>query len=145
MNQKPRVVYLGEHLPSARIVLPITDPYVAHHGALGGCAFVHTRAVDEALDRLRTMPGVCEALPRAEAAARHALPADRIGDIVVFGDAETAFGKTRDAHDLSQLRGPLRSHGGPAEADVPILFSVRPPVVPTRSRDLFGAALALAR
>lgn len=144
MNRKPRVLYLCEHLPDARVVLPITDPYVAHHGALGACAFVDAPDVDAALTRLRALEGVCEALPRVEAAARHQLPADRIGDIVVFGDADTAFGKTRAAHDLTALHGPLRSHGGPDEAHVPLLFSTRPATMPQGSMGLFDAALTIA-
>ena len=142
MNAKPRVLYLGEHLPDARIVLPITDPYVAHHGALGSCAFVNATDVEGAMARLSALEGVCEVLPRDAAAARHHLPADRIGDVVVFGDASTVLGKTRAHHDLSQLHGALRSHGGPAEAFVPLLFSTRPAVVPTESLGLLRAALA---
>ena len=29
---------------AARVVLPITDPYVLHHGALGSCAMVYLAA-----------------------------------------------------------------------------------------------------
>jgi phosphonoacetate hydrolase len=123
MNDKPRIVWLGEILPNARVVLPITDPYVRHHGALGACAFVSGSDPEHIVAALREAPGVVEALPRDEAADRYALPADRIGDVVVFGGADTVFGKTPAEHDLSALEGPLRSHGGPGEQVVPILLS----------------------
>lgn len=145
MNAKPRVVYLGEHLPRARVVLPITDPYVRHHGALGGCAFVDTPEKERVAEVLRGIDGVEVALERGEAARRYELPSDRIGDVVVFAAADTAFGKTRAEHDLSTLEGPLRSHGGLAEARVPLLLSEAVQgEEPTRSRDLMAAALRTA-
>ena len=68
-------------------------------------------------------------LTRADAAATLSLPADRIGDLVVLGDERTVFGKRVSDHDLSALRGPLRSHGGRHEQEIPILLST-PPVTP---------------
>ncbi len=44
---RPRVIYLQDHLDRwvgagrARVILPITDPYVVHHGALGSFATVY--------------------------------------------------------------------------------------------------------
>ncbi len=146
MNAKPRLVWLGEILPGARITLPITDPYVRHHGALGGCAFVDLGGSDpaRAIAALRAIPEIEEALPREEAALRHRLPADRIGDVVVFARADAALGKTPGEHDLSQLEGPLRSHGGPAERRVPLILGA-PPSRPIReSREALGALLAIA-
>jgi phosphonoacetate hydrolase len=69
--------------------------------------------------------GVEEVLLREEAADTLALPADRIGDLVVLADADTALGKSEAKHDLSQLRGPLRSHGGRHEQRVPVILSHR--------------------
>jgi phosphonoacetate hydrolase len=133
MNAKPEVRYLGDALAeagvrSAHVVLPITDPYVVHHAALGSACWVH---VDEAeLEHARgvlgAVAGVEEVLSREEAAAALSLPADRIGDLVILADADTALGKTEAAHDLSALHGPLRSHGGRHEQDVPLLLSERP-------------------
>jgi phosphonoacetate hydrolase len=143
MRAKPRVVFLSNRLPGARVTLPITDPYVRHHGALGGCAFVDAAEPEHALAVLRELPGVEEALPRAEAASRYALPADRIGDVVVFAAPDTAFGKTPADHDLAALEGPLRSHGGPAERRVPVILSERPRTVPRESREILEIAWAL--
>jgi phosphonoacetate hydrolase len=133
MNGKPSVRYLAETLDSAgvrraRVVLPITDPYVAHHAALGSACWVHAVAeeVESARLALEGVPGVEEVLTRAQAAASLSLPPDRIGDLVVLGDEITVFGKRRADHDLSALRGPLRSHGGRHEQAVPVLLSVRP-------------------
>jgi phosphonoacetate hydrolase len=132
MNAKSEVVYLGDVLDeagiAAHVILPITDPYVVHHAALGSACWVHVG--DDDLDRARNLideqPGVEEVLDRAEASEQLSLPADRIGDIVVLADARTALGRRRGEHDLSALRGPLRSHGGRHEQPVPILLSERP-------------------
>jgi phosphonoacetate hydrolase len=133
MNAKPDIQYLGTALSdggvaSARVVLPITDPYVVHHAALGSACWVHVDAaeLDRAREVLVGVPGVEEVLPRDEAAASLSLPADRIGDLVVLADARTALGKTKAEHDLSALRGPLRSHGGRHEQNVPLFLSEPP-------------------
>ena len=73
----------------------------------------------------RANEGVEEVLPRALAAESLSLPPDRIGDLVVLGDERTVFGKRAADHDLSALRGPLRSHGGRHEQAVPLLVSRR--------------------
>lgn len=120
------LVEAGVH--SARTVCPITDPYVVHHAALGSLAWVHLSDLDE-LDDARSilagLPGVEAVLDRFAAAEAFELPADRIGDLVVLANARTALGKSRDFHDLSTLRGPLRSHGGLHERRVPIIVCQR--------------------
>lgn len=138
MNRKaradgtPNVVYLRPILDDlvgpgqARIVLPITDPYVGHHGALGSFATVYLeREEDHATvrSRLASWVGVAAVLDGDSAAARFELPRDRIGDLVVVSDAHTALGKSPAEHDLSLLEGPLRSHGGLAEQIVPFLIN----------------------
>jgi phosphonoacetate hydrolase len=126
----PRVHYLEDVLEAAgirgyRVLLPITDPYVVHHGALGSFAWVHVRAEDR--DRARqavaTLDGVEEVFTREEAAVLYQHPADRIGDLSVASDARTALGKSAAKHDLSVLAGPLRSHGGRHEQIVPVIVS----------------------
>ena len=136
---RPNVRYLAETLDragvgSARVVLPITDPYVAHHAALGSACWVHVDAAEheQARAALAAVTGVEEVLARDEAAAALSLPADRIGDLVVLGDETTVFGKRPRDHDLSALRGPLRSHGGRHEQRVPILLSTAPAFPPAR-------------
>lgn len=125
----PNVRFLDEALAAAgvrgaRTLCPITDPYVAHHAALGSLAWVHLadRAeLDRARGALAALSGVEGVLGRDAAAAAFELPEDRIGDLIVLADAHTALGKSRATHDLSALRGTLRSHGGLHERTVPVI------------------------
>lgn len=126
----PRILFLEDILHNhgigdARVVLPIADPYVRHHGALGSFAWVYLPSdqAETARSLLAKLDGVAEVYTRAEAAAIYQHPADRIGTLSVSGDAATVFGSTPERHDLSQLHGPLRSHGGRHEQLVPILTS----------------------
>ena len=128
----PNVVYLAPLLEAAvgpggfRVILPITDPYVVHHGALGSFATVHLdRPADVApvIERLRAVPGVAGVWDRAEGCRRFELPADRMGDVIAVGDRHTVLGKSPEAHDLSLLTEPLRSHGGPTEETVPFIVN----------------------
>lgn len=135
---RPNVRYLGDLLDerglhSARVVLPITDPYVVHHASLGSACWVYVdeSELDRARETLLGAEGVEEVVLRADAAAQFAMPADRIGDLVVLADAHTAVGNRQADHDLSALRGPLRSHGGRHEQDIPILLSERPTTMPS--------------
>ena len=134
MNAKSEVVYLGDALDragvDAHVILPITDPYVVHHAALGSACWVHVAGddLDPARDLIAEQPGVEEVLGRGEASEQLSLPADRIGDLVVLADARTALGRRRSEHDLSALQGSLRSHGGRHEQPVPILLSEQPDV-----------------
>jgi phosphonoacetate hydrolase len=109
----------------ARVILPITDPYVVHHGALGSFATIYlpADAIDDMASRLRGLLGIEVVLPRAEAATRFELPADRIGDLVVVSERSVVLGTSRSRHDLSQLELPLRSHGGISEQRVPIILN----------------------
>jgi phosphonoacetate hydrolase len=126
----PRVHYLEDVLAAAgvrdsHVVLPITDPYVVHHGALGSFAWVHCQKQDRERVReaLVALDGVEEVYSREEAAVIYQHPADRIGDFSVASDGRTALGKSAAKHDLSVLHGPLRSHGGRHEQIVPIIVS----------------------
>ena len=133
MNRKPNILFLAHVLDragirTARVVLPITDPYVTHHAALGSACWVHADAdeVEDARFTLEGVAGVEEVLTSDEAASTLELPADRIGDLIVLGDRTTVFGRRPADHDLSALQGPLRSHGGRHEQDVPLLLSEHP-------------------
>lgn len=127
----PQVLYLQQILDESlgtggtRVILPITDPYVVHHGALGSFATIYTTATSgsSVRDLLSRLPGVAQVLPRDEAAHRFELPVDRIGDWVVLGDHLTVFGTRPSDHDLSALDVPLRSHGSLSEQKVPLLFN----------------------
>jgi phosphonoacetate hydrolase len=130
----PNVLYLQSALDDflgegkARTILPITDPYVVHHGALGSYATVYLPkdadfgAVAEHIEGLE---GVERVLTREEAAADFELPADRIGELVVITERTKAVGTRPDKHDLSGLEVPLRSHGGVSEQRVPLVVNRR--------------------
>ena len=133
MNSKSNIRYLADELAErgingCHVTLPITDPYVVHHAALGSACWVDVDKdeLERARAALLDVPGVEEVLLRDDAAVSFALPRDRIGDLFVLADAETALGKRAADHDLSALRGPLRSHGGRHEQEIPILLSERP-------------------
>jgi phosphonoacetate hydrolase len=128
----PKVQYIESILveagvPEARVILPITDPYVVHHGALGSYATVYTAPhnVDKAAAVLSAVPGVEAVHSRTQAAEAYDLPPDRIGDLVVLAGRDTVLGRTPDWHDLSVVESGLRSHGGLHEALVPMLFNRR--------------------
>jgi phosphonoacetate hydrolase len=153
---RPNVVYLQDVLDAAfgagttRVILPITDPYVVHHGALGSFATVYTStpaAVPEVEARIAALPGVEEVLRRDAAAARFELPPDRIGDLVVVSERLSVVGTSRDRHDLSGLDVPLRSHGGISEQQVPLIANRRAAAPPGHRRwrnfDAFDLGLNL--
>ncbi|MBT2746408.1 MULTISPECIES: phosphonoacetate hydrolase [unclassified Lysobacter] len=138
---KANIVFLQQVLDqrfgtgAVRVLLPITDPYVVHHGALGSYATVYVpggmdrRAVHEAIAGL---PGIEVVLDKQTAADRFELPPDRIGDLVVVSERLTVIGTTPDRHDLSGLDVPLRSHGGLSEQAVPLLFNRKLQALPER-------------
>jgi len=127
----PNVIYLESKLVEKfgkgfRVILPITDPYVAHHGALGSFAQVHlplTISPSVVLEFIRELPGVTEVLDCLTAARLMELPADRMGDVVVCSGRDVVLGRTPEWHDLKALEGGLRSHGGRYEEMVPFLLS----------------------
>jgi phosphonoacetate hydrolase len=150
---RPQIIYLQDWFDAragagkARVILPITDPYVVHHGSLGSFATCYVDGVDvDALCReLRTLPGIEAVLTRAAAADRFELPADRLGDVVVVSERLVVLGTTPARHDLSALDAPLRSHGGVSEQKVPLLFNRRlagvPPTRRLRNFDICDLAL----
>jgi phosphonoacetate hydrolase len=129
----PNVVFLQDLLDKefgtgkTRVILPITDPYVKHHGALGSYATVfldNPRTATAAMNVINKQPGVELVLDRASAAKTFDLPADRIGDLIVTSDRGTVLGKSKATLDLSTLGGMrLRSHGGLADRNVYLIFS----------------------
>ncbi len=157
LDASPNVIYLQDLLDGwlgaerARVILPITDPYVVHHGALGSFATVYlpADAVADVLSRIEALPGVELVLARAEAAARFELPADRIGDLAVVSDRNVVLGTSAARHDLSQLELPLRSHGGISEQRVPLVLNRRIDGLDSRRRwrnfDAFDLALNYAQ
>ena len=132
MDGLPQVIYLQDWFDAwlgvavARVILPITDPYVVHHGALGSFATVYLPSSADAADavkRLQAVQGIEAVYTRSQAAAHFELPADRIGDLVVVSERFTVLGTAVSKHDLSGLDVPLRSHGGVSEQRVPLVLN----------------------
>ncbi|KJR79937.1 phosphonoacetate hydrolase [Sporothrix schenckii 1099-18] len=136
---KPNVLFVQDALEaqfglpsgSIRVICPITDPFVKHHGALGG--FVRVHILDESfrsqapamVEYLRGLPAVEAALLKEDAARQLEMPLDREGDFVVVSSKNYVVGGRAAEHDLSTLGGHrLRSHGGFSEQQVPLLMSV---------------------
>lgn len=158
MDGTPDVIYLQDRFDDwlgvavARVILPITDPYVVHHGALGSFATVYLPPdldVQSIRAKVAAIRGVESAMTRAEAAQRFELPEDRIGDLVVVSERFTVIGTSASKHDLSGLDAPLRSHGGVSEQRVPLIINRRLPGLDHgrrfRNFDAFDLALNYAR
>lgn len=154
LDGTPDVIYLQDILDDwlgagvARVILPITDPYIVHHGALGSFATVYlpaTVAVAALADRIASLRGVEAVCARQQAAQRFELPVDRIGDLVVVTGRSTVIGTSVSRHDLSALDVPLRSHGGVSEQCVPLILNRRAgtldPARRWRNFDAFDLAL----
>jgi phosphonoacetate hydrolase len=152
-DKTPDVLYLQDLFDNwigkdaARVILPITDPYVVHHGALGSFATVYLPAGVKASDMLAKfagLAGIDAALNRADACERFELPPDRVGDLVIVSTRHKTLGTSASKHDLSGLTEPLRSHGGITEEDVPMIANRRvtlPDGHKLRNFDVFDVAL----
>ncbi|MBM86290.1 MAG: phosphonoacetate hydrolase [Rhodospirillaceae bacterium] len=155
---EPDVIYLQDVFDSmlgegaAQIILPITDPYIAHHGSLGSYATGYlTDGADVAgiISKLRALSGIEMVLTRSEACERFELPEDRVGDLVIIAGGSKVLGTSAARHDLTGLDVPLRSHGGLTEQVVPLICSVPLTDIPIgrrlRNFDAFHVGLNLAR
>ena len=148
-NGEPSVVYVQDLLDQwlgeakARVILPITDPYVVHHGALGSFATAYLPAeVDtaEITEKLSNIEGILLVINKSEAVKRFDLPPDRIGDVVIISSENMTLGTSVDRHDLEALKEPLRSHGGLTEQEVPFIVNRKidlPEVPNLRNYDAF--------
>ncbi|KAK5193353.1 hypothetical protein LTR96_005167 [Exophiala xenobiotica] len=136
----PNVLFLETELNKkfgkdfARVICPITDPFVRHHGALGSFVRVHlnpqtTAPIEEVLEFARSFPQVLLALDGKTAAEKFEMPLDREGDFVVISQKNAVIGSRQEEHDLANLKGHrLRSHGGLSEQEIPLLRSLPVPV-----------------
>ena len=148
-NGKPSVIYVQDILDqwlgqaAARVILPITDPYVVHHGALGSFATAYLPAdvdTNEITEKLSNLEGILLVINKSEAVKRFELPTDRIGDIVIISTENMTLGTSVDRHDLEALKEPLRSHGGLTEQEVPFIVNRKidlPEVPNLRNYDAF--------
>ena len=128
----PDVIYLQDILDNdfglgaTRVILPITDPYVVHHGALGSFATVYVKGVtaSDVKQKIAEMPGVDVVYSRDEGCKVFNLPPSRVGDLIVLSggpNGSKVIGTSASKHDLSGLDAPLRSHGGLTEQRVPVI------------------------
>lgn len=153
----PDVVYVQDVLDewlgknAARVILPITDPYVVHHGALGSFATAYLPEgadLQDIMTRLAAIDGIDVVLDNADGAERFELPSDRIGDIVLVSSENKAIGTSEHRHDLAALNEPLRSHGGLTEQAVPFIVNRKLPDLPDeptlRNFDAFFYAVKAA-
>lgn len=130
-NGNPKVIFVESVLREAfgnqlRVICPITDPYVVHHGALGSLVMVHLEDPSirsQVAEYLFGLDGITEVLTREQAVDKLELAPDRIGDLVVLSGRDWVVGKSPEHHDLSVLDGGLRSHGGRYEEMVPLVLS----------------------
>ena len=128
----PNIIYLQDEMDrilspgAARVILPITDPYVVHHGALGSYATVYlpeAAAIDDLIAQLSAIDGIDAVYTNQEGCERFQLAADRMGDLILVSGKYVVIGTTASRHDLSGLDAPLRSHGGVTEQQVPLIVS----------------------
>ncbi len=143
---EPDVIYLQDALDKSfgagttKVILPITDPYVQHHGALGSFATIYVKGVsaEEASAFIAKQSGIDVVLDRSQGCARFELPEDCMGDIIVVSGGSTGskvIGTSRARHDLSGLNEPLRSHGGLTEQTIPVIVNRKTQNLPTPLRN----------
>jgi phosphonoacetate hydrolase len=128
----PNVLFVEDMLEAQfghngfRVICPITDPYVKHHGALGSYVVVHVddkTTIPAVKSWLSLQDGITEVYDRPTAVRVLEQPDDRTGDLVVLSARDVVVGRRPKYHDLSALDGTLRSHGGRYEEMVPLLIS----------------------
>lgn len=155
----PNILFLQDILEgkwgksSARVICPITDPFVKHHGALGSFVRVHladSQLADEVTAFCADHPAVEVAMGGKAAAEAYDMPFDREGDVVVVSKKNWVIGSSEAEHDLTNIAGHrLRSHGGLSEQDIPLILSVKSSEAPDarpqwRNFDAFHLALNTA-
>jgi phosphonoacetate hydrolase len=148
MNAKTRCwdlekVCAARKVPLRKAFSAGRDRYVKHNRGCSGAAYVYLKSPQDA-QRVREIllgtKGVERVLSREEAAKEYKLMASRIGELVVWGDADTVFGEM-DKEGENFTDG-LRSHGCLHEIDIP-LFVYNAKSAPTS--DYFQHNLDLAR
>ena len=126
----PNAIYLQDILDEklgnkvSKVILPITDPYVVHHGALGSFATIYLKdktKIDEAMEEIKKIQDIEVVVTNEVGCKEYDLPNDRMGDIICMSSQYMTIGSSESAHDLSKLKEPLRSHGGLHEREVPFI------------------------
>ena len=156
---RPNVIWLQDILDEefgkadTRVICPITDAFVGHHGALGGFVRVYCQGrakPREVISAIAAIDGVEQALSREDVCRLYDLPPDREGDVAVISRADVCIGGAEKEHDLAGLKGHrLRTHGGVSEAKVPVIinrplndeYRLRTAGGPLKSYQIFDFAL----
>ena len=158
-NGEPNVIWLQDTLDqnlgsgTCRVICPITDAFVGHHGALGGFVRIYLKKEQDrnrVAEFVTSLEGVEQVWTAENVAKELEQPLDREGDLAVVADKKTVIGGSEKDHDLSALKGKrLRTHGSLHEAKVPFILSEpineeymrRAKERPLRSREIFEYAL----
>ena len=128
----PNAFYLQDHLDKlfdkgkTKVILPITDPYVVHHGSLGSFATIYLdnkNDLDSVITEIKNIKDIEVVLNKEEACSRYNLPGDRMGDIICMSSEYMTIGSSMEKHNLNDLKEPLRSHGGLHEREVPFIIN----------------------
>ena len=128
----PNAIFLQDHLDKVfekektKVILPITDPYVVHHGSLGSFATVYLKNkndLDSVINEIKTIKDIEVVLKKEEACSLYNLPKDRMGDIICMSSEFMTIGSSENKHNLNDLNEPLRSHGGLHEREVPFIVN----------------------
>ena len=156
---EPNVIWLQDVLDAkfgageTIVICPITDAFVAHHGALGGFVRVWSRGkvtARQIIDHIGGIEGIELALDKETACRMFEMPPDREGDVAVISRENTCIGGSAKNHDLAGLKGHrLRTHGGVSEAKVPFIlnrplndaYKARAASVPLKSYQIFDYAI----
>ncbi len=146
MRDKPRIADIGPSLETygARVVPVIKDPYTLHHGNLGGAAYVYLEQPERAPEvatELSAVEGIEQVLTADEAHRELALDPDRVGHLVVLGDADTVL--TYGSPELSV--DSLRSHGSVHERAVPVITSNLEPISASLAWEVTATAFEMTR
>jgi phosphonoacetate hydrolase len=130
---EPNVIWLQDILDrkfgkgDTSVICPITDAFVAHHGALGGFVRVWCRGKatpQQIIETIAPIDGIEQVLSKADVCRLYDLPPDREGDVAVISRTDVCIGASEADHDLSGLKGHrLRTHGGVSEAKVPFILN----------------------
>ena len=130
VDGSPNAVFLQDYLDktfgknTTKVILPITDPYVVHHGSLGSFATIYleeTNKLQEVILEIKKLKDIEVVISKNEACKKYNLPPDRMGDIVCMSSEFMTIGSSKKKHDLRNLKEPLRSHGGLYEREVPFI------------------------
>ena len=130
----PNAIFLQDYLDKkfepnmTKVILPITDPYVVHHGSLGSFATIYLEdksKVDSVVNAIKEIKDIEVVLTKDEGCSVYNLPTDRMGDIICMSSEFMTIGSSEDKHNLSGLNEPLRSHGGLHEREVPFISNFK--------------------